>query len=170
MESYEAHKTLRSMKRGGVLMLVLGSIFRPFHLTGEQGVALLTTLRDAMWENRESSSGGLMGALTELYGAGEPPHETIDLILAELLPYGNTRGGVCEIVDEIITLLKQGGKTDLTQPWRQCMIQVFAESNKSLKAEQSAMESLKSALNDAPPVPADAVSERTPVDPTSEGA
>lgn len=147
MESYQVHQTLRAMKRGGILAFEFTPIFAAYGLTGQMAVQTLQLIRNAMWEDKQThESGGLMGALIELFGGEETPHIVVDLLLAKLLPYGTTREGVCAIIEEITKVIEQDGKVDLTKPWRDCVVQVFVLAKKSLESEKSAMTELKTSL------------------------
>ena len=147
MDTLDSVQVFRKMKRGGVLMLEFAPVFTAFGFSGQDGVDLLEKIRAAMWESKEESpTGGLMGGLITLYGAGEPPHPALDRILADILPWANTRSGIVAVLEEVVSLIKRDGKTDMTQPWRLCMVQVFSDLNKAVVGEQSALQELKSAL------------------------
>lgn len=147
MDTYESVKVVRSLKRGGILVLRFTPIFQAYGLTGAMGVDILEKMKLAMWESKsEHPDGGLMGGMTALYGEGDPPHPAIDLLLAEILFIVNTRGAVAGVLDAAIEFLRNEGKTDLTKPWRECMIQVFQSFHKQIETEKNAMADLKSTL------------------------
>lgn len=147
MESYQAVKAVRALKRGGVLVLRFTPIFQAYGLTVEKGLEVLEKMKAAMWESKaEEPSGGLMGGMTALYGDGEPPHPAIDLLLAEILFIANTRGAIAGIVDEAVSFMKNEGKTTLQQPWRDGMIEVFKSFHAQIQTEKNAMQELKTTL------------------------
>jgi len=147
MESYEAHKVHRALKRGGILAFQLSKSFGSWQFTGQQGVDLLELVKKAMWANKEEEpSGGLMASLIELYGDGNPPHQGVDDVLAEIFYYANTRSGVAGVLEEVTTLIRNEGKTDLSKPWRECIIQVLTYCHNTVAVEKAAMQDLKSAL------------------------
>lgn len=147
METYQAQQIFRSLKKGGMFMIQSTQVFTDFKLTGQEVIDLLTYLRNTMWEQKdEEPSGGLMGALIDLYGKGEPPSPVLDRILSDVLYYANTRSGICAVMDEVRHLIQNEGKTDLSKPWRECMIQIFQDCYKTIQSEKTAMQDLKTTL------------------------